>query len=172
MPVQLTCAQCGADFSVRKSIAPRRRFCTMACKTAYNRTPAAVWQRILRRAHRVGQCLDSGRKVASTGYPGTFVGGYGQIDVHRLVYMLVNGLTFETLASIPVVRHVCDNRWCIEPTHLVGGTYRENMQDALERGRWPWRLISDGEPMSRGRTSQHLTGVEAGDLPHDLLNRA
>lgn len=31
--------------------------------------------------------------------------------------------------------HKCDNRACIEPRHLYGGSYRDNMVDALTRGR-------------------------------------
>jgi len=151
MPVQLICVQCGVEFSVRASIAYRRRFHSMACKTAYNRTLPAVLARINKRAYRVGPCLHSGRRPAATGYAGTFVGGYGQIDLHRLIYMAANRLTFEQMQTVPVVRHVCDNRWCIEPTHLLAGSYLDNMQDALERGRWPWRWVNYGEPMSRGR---------------------
>ncbi len=150
MPVQLICAQCGVTFSVRPALVPKRRFHSMACKTAYNRTQTAVIERLAKRTYRVGQCLHSGRRAGSTGYAGTFIGGYGQIDIHRLIYMLFNRLTFEQLDGI-VVRHTCDHRWCIEPTHLLGGTYTENMQDALERGRWPWQYVNDGEPMSRGR---------------------
>lgn len=39
-----------------------------------------------------------------------------------------------------LTRHVCDNRPCIEPSHLIGGTQRQNMRDALERGRHPSQI--------------------------------
>lgn len=34
------------------------------------------------------------------------------------------------------VRHTCDVRACVRPSHLVIGTRSDNMQDMYERGRW------------------------------------
>jgi hypothetical protein len=31
--------------------------------------------------------------------------------------------------------HTCDNRACIEPTHLKKGNRKENMQDAYNKGK-------------------------------------
>jgi len=33
-----------------------------------------------------------------------------------------------------VVRHTCDNRNCINPEHMVLGTQKDNVRDAMERG--------------------------------------
>ena len=48
--------------------------------------------------------------------------------VHRVVYEFFNG-------SIPkrnniMVRHLCDNKMCINPKHLTLGTHKDNMADA------------------------------------------
>jgi len=48
---------------------------------------------------------------------------------HRAVYILHTGET------PPVVRHTCDNRKCINPAHLIGGTTSDNIQDKISRGR-------------------------------------
>lgn len=49
--------------------------------------------------------------------------------LHREVYRLHTG-------SVPeVVMHSCDNRKCINPQHLVGGTPEANMLDKLVKGR-------------------------------------
>jgi hypothetical protein len=44
--------------------------------------------------------------------------------------------------------HRCDNRACIEPRHLYGGTYRDNMSDAFARNRY--RRNDDGR-FARGK---------------------
>lgn len=37
----------------------------------------------------------------------------------------------------PVARHKCDTPRCLNDEHLLWGTYQDNVQDALERHRWP-----------------------------------
>ena len=63
---------------------------------------------------------------------------YGQIKfagkqmlAHRVSFEVYNG-------DIPaglVVRHRCDNPRCVNPDHLILGTYAENSQDMIDRGR-------------------------------------
>jgi HNH endonuclease len=64
--------------------------------------------------------------------------GYGRINVngalmgtHRLVYQVAIG----ELIGEELVRHICDNRRCCEPTHLVKGSAKDNAEDARLRGR-------------------------------------
>ena len=81
--------------------------------------------------------------------------------------MLTHGLTFEEMEAIPVVRHTCDHGWCIEPTHLIDGSKRDNAYDMIERGRFPFRYRNDGEPISIGQGFQPapiafgIVGVES-----------
>lgn len=51
--------------------------------------------------------------------------------VHRVVCELAHG----PIPAGHVVRHTCDNRWCVRPEHLLTGTRQDNMGDAVERGR-------------------------------------
>ena len=62
--------------------------------------------------------------------------GYGKIcvkgayvGVHRLSHFLATG-EWPT-----VVRHKCDNPGCINPQHLEGGTWADNVHDMDKRGR-------------------------------------
>lgn len=77
-----------------------------------------------------GDCLEF------TGYRNP--DGYGRVwfcrkswVAHRLVAILAHKATWTS----PVVRHTCDNPACINPDHLLGGTYKQNSQDRDSRGR-------------------------------------
>jgi hypothetical protein len=61
---------------------------------------------------------------------------YGQVYVahkHRAAHRFSFFLAHRYYP--PVVRHKCDNRVCVNPHHLEGGTQTENMRDVVERGR-------------------------------------
>ncbi len=67
----------------------------------------------------------------------TFESEYGAFQAngarraHRIAYELVHG-------SIPdgqQLNHTCDNRACVNPSHLYPGTQQDNIRDAIERDR-------------------------------------
>lgn len=71
--------------------------------------------------------------------------------MHRLVYCQHNGCTLEDIQG-KVVRHTCDNRRCINPTHLLIGSHSDNMKDMWERGRGtnlPPRLTNEQHPQCK-----------------------
>jgi hypothetical protein len=71
----------------------------------------------------------AGRKDPD-GY-GAITNGRGPYRAHRAAYEAWVG-------SIPaghVIRHTCDNRQCINPSHLLTGLPADNTQDAVERQR-------------------------------------
>lgn len=49
---------------------------------------------------------------------------------HRLSYLLHGGDL-----GHPVIMHSCDNPCCVNPDHLAGGTYADNMADMDAKGR-------------------------------------
>lgn len=65
--------------------------------------------------------------------------GYGQVRyfnrnwrTHRLSWFL----TYGNLPEKPLILlHSCDNRICVNPSHLRVGTTYDNMQDKVKRGR-------------------------------------
>jgi hypothetical protein len=52
-----------------------------------------------------------------------------------------------------VVMHSCDNRGCVNPAHLSLGTQRENLKQAVKRGRHmgPVRVFDDPEHMANAK---------------------
>ena len=65
-------------------------------------------------------------------------GGYGRFMFNGKPH-IASRFAFElTHGDIPhgqVVRHTCDNPKCCNPAHLVLGTQKENLHDAITRGR-------------------------------------
>jgi hypothetical protein len=57
----------------------------------------------------------------------------GRTDIaHRVSYRLHNG----SIPSGLQVRHTCDNPPCVNPSHLLIGTGKENARDAVDRDRY------------------------------------
>jgi hypothetical protein len=77
--------------------------------------------------------------------------GYGYVGhtngvhlAHRLAWMLHHG---KCPPRGKVIMHVCDNPTCIEPQHLILGTYKDNFQDAIKKGRIdPRKSNPNGRP--------------------------
>ena len=79
--------------------------------------------------NKVGPCwLWTGAKV--NGY-GKFRVDDKKVRAHRFAYELIYG----PLKPRQVVRHKCDTPACVNPLHLIAGTQKANMQDAVRKGR-------------------------------------
>lgn len=105
--------------------------------SGYGRPEIRFWKRVDKNGpiHPVhGQCWQWTGSI--------FKGrGYGQLTVkcrnyssHRLSWIIHFG-------SIPEgkwVLHKCDNRLCVNPSHLFLGCGRDNIHDAMEKGRDGW----------------------------------
>jgi hypothetical protein len=106
----------------------------------------------LSRRHKNGCLFFHGTKDMH-GYSRLMAGGK-QKAAHRVAYELAYG-------EIPhglYVLHSCDNRLCIEPTHLRAGTAKDNTQDMLKRGRGMHRGIK--HPVPGAYTGFHTIGME------------
>lgn len=61
--------------------------------------------------------------------------GYGQYKNQRAHIVMYKKHKGEIPKGMHV-RHICDNKLCCNPKHLILGTHKDNMQDALERDRF------------------------------------
>ncbi len=78
-----------------------------------------------------GSCIRCTSHGATKGYPmAQRYGRYKTIARHFLLRR--NRMRLPTSV---VSRHTCDNRWCINPDHVVSGTLADNNRDRTERGR-------------------------------------
>lgn len=70
-----------------------------------------------------------------TGY--TMPNGYGQVRREGKTWLAHRWAAHQAHGPCPegqVTRHKCDNRKCIEPTHLEYGTQGENLSDRKQHG--------------------------------------
>lgn len=79
------------------------------------------------------ECIEHKQKGSRAGYGKTHYQGR-QTTLHRVVYCKHKQLALADIERL-VVRHTCDNPRCINPEHLTLGTYQDNMDDKVLRGR-------------------------------------
>lgn len=86
-------------------------------------------------------------------FHGTQAGVDKSLLAHRVAFVLANG------AAPRCVCHRCDNRRCVRPDHLFGGTHQDNNDDMVLKGRHAAQL----------GTQRHTIGAQH---PHAKLTDA
>jgi len=110
------CGHCGATFQPTGS---RSSYCSARCRL---RAGAA--------RNPLSGCLEWQGAIGSHGYGAMNLGGTAVL-AHRLMYEIERG-------AVPAgnyVCHTCDNRKCIEPSHLFAGSPTDNVMDMVRKGR-------------------------------------
>jgi hypothetical protein len=102
-----------------------------------------------------------------SGYGCVFIGcREGQVGAHRAVWFLTRGAWPAALD----VCHSCDNRACVNPTHLWVGTATDNLRDCKAKGRVRFgRAVGDAHPctkISEAAIPVFRAWVEAGFPPY------
>lgn len=98
--------------------------------TATPITTALFWSKV-RVPDSRSDCWEWTSTLNDNGY-GRFSTDGGKTAAHRFAYELMHGPIPDGLH----IRHMCHNRKCCNPTHLLVGTPKDNARDALEAGRF------------------------------------
>ncbi len=86
--------------------------------------------------------IDKGSDAACWNWTGaTFVQGYGRFFPSRTKAVKAHRYSWELFNERPipaglVICHSCDNKLCVNPSHLRADTQASNNREAIERGRW------------------------------------
>jgi len=123
---------------------------------------SSVADRLWASATKRGACWISDYPDRGVGYPCMRVGSK-IVDTHRVAFLIANGPIPDGL----LVRHTCDVRSCVNPAHLLVGTYKDNHDDMVSRGR-------ESSPARRaeiGRALRDTTGVAGQKIDSETAAR-
>jgi len=121
------CEACRKDYHIPPSRVKDKNFCTHECSRAYRKAYPSRRYPITYDVDENGCFICTSHKSGVRGYPRMH-----ETLVFRHVYQEMHG----NLEKGELVRHLCDNKLCINPEHLRKGTQLENVRDALRNGRF------------------------------------
>ena len=104
-------------------------------------------------------------------WTGAISGGYGNVSINREFYRahrIAWLLTGNIIPSGHVMRHKCNSKNCVNPTHLESGTQADNIADMKRDGTY-----THGESHSKAKlTTQQVLELRArGKEDSDILSK-
>ena len=87
-------------------------------------------QRFWEKVRKTGGCWEWTSATQGSGYGVFWLGGGKSENAHRFAWSVVNG----PVPAGMVVMHLCNNKGCVNPSHLQVGTPKENALMAAKDG--------------------------------------
>lgn len=147
---RVRCAACGFAFLPDKA---RTKFCDHACYSDWRSARTAFVDRFWSKVNKTSSCWLWTGAVRGNGYG--FIaqrrvnGRQVRTMAHRMAWEMAHG----PIPSGLVACHTCDTPACVNPAHLFLGTPKDNIADALRKGR----------PIGRPRKALQGVGQEPRD---------
>jgi hypothetical protein len=165
------CVECGRGFNCAPSIVRKGkgRFCSRACVRvagADRIQPTPLVDRFWPKVKKTKGCWLWMSCRNRQGYGQINVGNKKRVEAHRVAYEL----TYGPIPDGKVVRHKCDNPRCCRPDHLLLGTYRDNAQDAIERGQMPSGERHGNAYLTAEKVNQIRNRVASGEKQIELAD--
>ena len=160
MPFDHVCQRCGTAYT-KKGRAPST-YCSRYCRNLSVRPPGVpattrFWKFVTMGEHSFEECWEWSGNRTVDGY-GVIKDGTRNRRAHRVSWEIHKGPIPDGMH----VLHSCDNRPCVNPSHLRLGTHQDNMRDMAVRGRAGggdgYRFHAKG--IQRGENNAHAIATE------------
>ena len=131
----LECRNCKKSFYIEKSQLNKAKFCSKPCYDNYQSSSLTdeenFWIKVA--------ITDDDSCWEFTGFQNKT--GYGSFKPRRqarttLAHRFSWKITYGPIPHDLFVLHGCDNKICVRPDHLFLGTQRDNVRDAIQKGRF------------------------------------
>lgn len=93
------------------------------------------WKHVDVTGNRPSDCWNWIGTLTPDGY-GRFAWRVGYKIERAPAHCVSYELEYGDIPEGEIVRHMCDNRKCVRPSHLTSGTKKDNAEDAVKRGRY------------------------------------